>query len=180
MPKAVKSTKQRKGSKKTLWPALIGGLVLLLAIIIYTFQLYPHIIPVGASWGAAPCIGQSPFFCVAPVLTNQGTLTITFAQASGATFYNTEVACLSNTSSSSPDSAAYTPLINTTLESGQLIQVTVSDLPCYEQTGKLGTIPIGTGFHGFLYVNYTSSSGVPSAENPWNTAKVGTFYVKVS
>ncbi|MFI5412926.1 MAG: hypothetical protein ACHQX1_03470, partial [Candidatus Micrarchaeales archaeon] len=69
-----------------------------------------------------------------------------------------------------------------TLASGQTIAV--SQLPCFGTTGLQlangGTAAtIGAPFSGFLWLNYTTASGIPGGTNPWYTVKAATITVKV-
>jgi len=172
---SVKKTESGGRYSKALWIASILVLIVLfIATIIYNYMVNNQTSGVNL-WPS--CVGQPSFNCNGPMITTYGTLNITFSQTSGATFYNTEIACLSTTNSSS-NNATYTPLTNTTLKSGQ--QVSVTGLICYLQSGKMGIAAIGTKFTGRLDLNYTKSFGAASVENPWYTINVAVFQAKVS
>lgn len=70
------------------------------------------------------------------------------------------------------------------LASGQTIAISGNGVPCYGTTGApLGTAAtpatIGQAFSGFIWMNYTTSTGGYSSTNPWYTVKIATVNLKV-
>lgn len=161
--------------------ALTGATTFILVFFIMLFIGYPFN-PGGSNIGGTICPSSSPFVCLgpgsagAPVLTTMGNLQFTFGQSSGYTYYNAELSCLSTSNSLSSDPSAgatlYTPLINTTLISGQTIQI--SNLTCYGQSGPIGKQPKGTPFTVVIWLNYSTSPGVVAS------ARVATVTLKVT
>ena len=66
------------------------------------------------------------------------------------------------------------------LVSGQL--VSVDGLPAYGPGGlPIGpNATIGTPYSGFIWLNYTVNSSIPSSSNQWLTAKVATITSRVT
>ncbi len=167
-----------------------GWAILIIAVIILAlFQL--GIFSASALSGNS-CIAASGFLCQNPTLVTSGTLTFTFSQSSGSSFYNVQLACAATAQSTGlPNpitafnsiSATGAVLIpsstGNTLTSGQ--SLTVASLPCYTSTGaQLSGAAIGSAYSGFIWVNYTAGGAPESlATNPWLTQKIATLKSKV-
>ena len=146
MPKAVNQVKQSKGPKKILWLALIGGMIILLVFLVAANNiLNPHPI---TSPITAVCVGQTNFTCNNPLFNSQQNLSFSMSEITGATLYNTELACsLYNTTVQMP-SPIYSPLMNTTLKNGQQVEI---ELPCYIQEGKLTSLILTYTVHSMEF-----------------------------
>jgi hypothetical protein len=179
------------------WAILIIGIVLATLFSLGVFS--------GGSLLGTACVASPGFLCTNPVMlgppqTNNGAITFTFGQNTGATIYDVQFACTATSISSGPNpSTAYMDLYGTgsysvaanslgltsnSLVSGQEITIGPNNaLPCYGSTGAslYQTSPaIGTSFAGTLWMQYTQAAGGESATNPWLEQKVAIITLKVS
>ncbi len=117
-----------------------------------------------ASLLGTSCVAGSGFYCANPVLTSStDTLSVTLGQATGSTWYNSSGATYitfylvpTGTSFTGPSTANGIIKSATTLKtlnSGQQISVSFSNV--------LGSssISIGTPWTGYIYANYSTTSG---------------------
>ena len=167
------------------WSILLIGLVLA--------ALYAFVVFNSTSVTGNACIPASGYLCQNPVLDTTGLITFTFGQVSGTTIYNVQLTCAATNSGGLPlenPALAFNSIAtngfalsssNTGNSLGNAQTVTVSALPCYGTTGSLfGAQSLGTGFNGYVWVNYTTSSGTANIlNNPWRTSKAITLRTKV-
>ncbi len=172
------------------WAILIIAIVL--GVLYYLGVFSPAVI------GPA-CTGSAPYVCENPLtLSTSGTVTFTMGQASGSTQYNIGLSCAAtSTSSGLPYSSvgnvfwypASNGFISSTanqispslsLSSGE--EQSMSGLPCYDSKGvPIGSIPIGTGFTGYIWYNYTTGSGTAVVgTNPWITSRIASISIKAT
>jgi len=127
----------------------------------------------GSSLLGTSCIATPGFLCQNPLLSTSGTLTATIGQENGYTAYNAYFYISPQTAS--VNSAGFpTPAYQCTspagasLSSGQTVTISCP-------TG-LSSPTIGTSFSGYIWLNYSSTSGGPATISQ----KVATVIVKVS
>ncbi|MGI0141486.1 MAG: hypothetical protein ACREBF_02430 [Candidatus Micrarchaeales archaeon] len=146
------------------------------------------------------CISTPGFLCQTPVLGTNGNLSVTVGQSQGYTFYNVGLSCTATTSNTglpNPISGMIyifaTGLASNTLAypantgflsmvNGQTVTIPAGTggLRCYQNGGiPFNSPPIGASFNGYIYINYTASSGAPGATNPMLTQKVGSISLHV-
>lgn len=146
------------------------------------------------------CASAPGFLCQNPTLSQNGTLSFMFGmELSNQKYYNIQMACAATANTGGyPNNAQALVNINPSgiakgnipgdsnniaLASGET--VLVSNLLCYGSTGlPLGSISnpasIGSPFSGFIWLDYTNSSGIPNSINPWQTQKIAIVLVKVT
>ncbi|MFP3278286.1 MAG: hypothetical protein RXO43_01855 [Candidatus Micrarchaeota archaeon] len=126
----------------------------------------------GSSLLGTSCIATPGFLCQNPILSPSGTLTATIGQENGYTAYNAYFYVSPQTSSVGttgfPTSAYTCSPSGTTLSSGQTVTISCP-------TG-LSSPTIGTSFSGYIWLNYSSTSGGPATISQ----KIATVIVKVS
>jgi hypothetical protein len=161
------------------------------------------------SFAANGCVAVSGYLCAANSLTQLDNLSFTVGQlALTKTIYNVAAACSSAMTGSglpnpSPVSGApYAAMVYISstgaatnvvangvtvaasplsLSPGQ--RTVVTGLTCYGGSGTLITPVVGSAFNGYIWLDYTTGSGVPTAPggaNPLNNVKIATMSVKVS
>ena len=155
------------------------------------------------SFASSGCVASPGYYCGSPALSQNDNITFTFGQfASTKTIYNVAAACSSSSTSvglpnpspasGSPAAMVYlsatgaaTAVVSNSATSGSLSlspgqKITVTGLTCYgTSVGPSITPPVGTGFSGFIWINYTPNSGAPGGSNPLLTTKVATLSVRV-
>jgi len=130
----------------------------------------------GSSLLGTSCIATPGFLCQNPLLSTSGTLTATIGQENGYTAYNAFFYVSPQTAgvnSAGFPTQAYqcTPQAGASLSalsSGQTVTISCP-------TG-LSSPTIGTSFSGYIWLNYSSTSGGPATISQ----KVATVIVKVS
>jgi len=128
----------------------------------------------GSSLLGTSCIATPGFLCQNPLLSTSGTLTATIGQENGYTAYNAYFYVSPQTSGVGTTGFPTTvfqctsPTPGTNLGSGQTVTISCS-------TG-LSSPTIGTSFSGYIWLNYSSTSGGPATISQ----KVATVIVKVS
>ncbi|MFP3289195.1 MAG: hypothetical protein RXO35_02075 [Candidatus Micrarchaeota archaeon] len=127
----------------------------------------------GSSLLGTSCVASPGYLCQNPVLSTSGTLTVLVGQSTGATDYNAIFYVSPQTSSVGTTgfpTTVYscTPTVST-LSSGQTVTLSCS-------TGLSSPAPIGTSFSGYIWLNYSSTSGGPATISQ----KIATVIVKVS
>jgi len=127
----------------------------------------------GSSLLGTSCIASPGYLCQNPVLSTSGTLTVLIGQSTGATDYNAIFYVSSQTtgvnSAGFPTQAYPCTSSSSTLSSGQTVQISCSGV-------VPSSSPIGTSFSGYIWLNYSSTSGGPATISQ----KVATIIVKVS
>jgi len=131
----------------------------------------------GSSLLGTSCIPTPGFLCQNPVLSTSGTLTATIGQDNSYTMYNVNFYVSPQTASVNsagfpvnPASCTITsPSGITALSSGQTVQISCSGV-------VPSSSPIGTAFSGYIWLNYSSTSGGPATISQ----KIATVIVKVS
>jgi len=128
----------------------------------------------GSSLLGTSCIATPGFLCQNPLLSTSGTLTATIGQENGYTAYNAFFYVSPQTAS--VNSAGFpTPAYQCTspagapLSSGQTVTVSCP-------TGLSSPAAIGTSFSGYIWLNYSSTSGGAATISQ----KIATVIVKVS
>jgi len=127
----------------------------------------------GASLLGTSCIATPGFLCQNPLLSTSGALIATIGQENGYTMYNTYFYVSPQSSgvgtTGFPTSAYPCWPSGTTLSSGQTVTISCPNvLP--------SPSPIGTSFSGYIWLNYSSTSGGPATISQ----KIATVIVKVS
>ncbi len=178
-----------------------GWAILIIAVVLGAlFQL--GVFSGGSLVGSA-CIAAPGFYCQNAALTNTAAsngLEFVFGQNLGIPIYNIAMACAATSNALGyPSGAAFNDIgpagtwLSTlgaggaSLASGATISIGVSsianNLPCIGSNGKpvgYGS-PIGTTFSGFIWMNYTTSSGAAApVSNPWYTVKIATINTKIT
>jgi len=129
----------------------------------------------GSSLLGTSCIASSGFLCQNPLLSTSGTLTATIGQENGYTAYNAyfyispQSSGVNSVGFPTTVSQCTSPPAGTNLVSGQEVTISCPNvLP--------SPSPIGTPFSGYIWLNYSSTSGGPATISQ----KVATVIVKVS
>jgi len=128
----------------------------------------------GSSLLGTSCIATTGFLCQNPLLSTSGTLTATIGQENGYTAYNAyfyvspQSSGVGTTGFPTTVSPCTSPTPGTDLVSGQTVTISCP-------TG-LSSPTIGTPFSGYIWLNYSSTSGGPATISQ----KVATVIVKVS
>jgi len=128
----------------------------------------------GSSLLGTSCIATPGFLCQNPLLSTSGTLTATIGQENGYTAYNAyfyvspQSSGVGTTGFPTTVSQCTSPTPGTNLVSGQTVTISCS-------TG-LSSPTIGTSFSGYIWLNYSSTSGGPATISQ----KIATVIVKVS
>jgi len=128
----------------------------------------------GSSLLGTSCIATPGFLCQNPLLSTSGTLTATIGQENGYTAYNAyfyvspQSSGVGTTGFPTTVSPCTSPTPGTDLVSGQTVTISCP-------TG-LSSPTIGTPFSGYIWLNYSSTSGGPATISQ----KVATVIVKVS
>lgn len=161
---------------------MVAVIIFIVAVIIVALSLLFYLIihSIKAVSPTYHCISSPGYLCSGVILSTNGTLNLSFGQQIGLTVYHLELACTATTMSNGlPKPLSAFQNITTSLQNGNI--TAVSDLPCYDTNGTLlGMQTSGTTFMGFLLLNYTNSSAIPSNTNPWRTVKVATLTLKVT
>ena len=127
----------------------------------------------GSSLLGTSCIASPGYLCQNPVLSTSGTLTVLVGQSTGATDYNAIFYVSPQTSSVGttgfPTTVYSCAPAGSTVSSGQTVTLSCS-------TGLPNPSAIGTAFSGYIWLNYSSTSGGPATISQ----KVATVIVKVS
>ncbi len=166
-----------------------GWSILIIAVVLGA--LYVMGVFSGSAFIGNSCMSSSGYLCKNQQLLTDGTLTFNFGQVTGSSLYNMQLACAASAASGVPNpitafrsiasnGAVLAPSsTGNTLTNGQIL--TISSLPCYASNGlPLGNPALGTGFSGYVWVNYTlASSAASAASNPWHTAKAITIKTSV-
>ena len=180
-----------------------GWAILIIAIV--TGALYKIGVFSSFSFAANGCAAVSGYLCRSPSLAQNSNISFTFGQyANTKTIYNVAAACSSSMAGgglpypSPPSGTPYaamvylsatgaaTSTVANSVTSGSLYlspgqTITVTGLTCYgTNVGPTIAPGVGTAFSGYLWLDYTTSSGAPSASNPLSTVKFATVSVKVS
>ncbi|MDE1804653.1 MAG: hypothetical protein KGH61_05640 [Candidatus Micrarchaeota archaeon] len=150
------------------------------------------------------CVAGPGFLCQAPVLATNGNMSFIFGQGTGSTYYNIGLGCAATAGSSGlPDpvwaivylSSSGNPTAATanapgkgalSLQSGETSSI--QGLKCFDQNGDplapidgaANALPIGWGFLGGIWMNYTLSPGEANTSNPIYTQKVAGITLKVT
>jgi len=129
----------------------------------------------GSSLLGTSCIATSGFLCQNPILSTSGTLTATIGQENGYTAYNAffyvspQSSGVNSVGFPTTVSQCTSPPSGTTLSSGQTVTISCPNvLP--------SPSPIGTSFSGYIWLNYSLTSGGPATISQ----KIATVIVKVS
>jgi hypothetical protein len=158
----------------------------------------------GGNLIGSSCIAAPGFYCQNAAIRNTATangLAFVFGQNLGISIYNIAMACAATSNSQGyPSGAAFNDIgtnggwlptlgtQGTSLASGATLSiggggVTANNIPCIGNNGKpvgFGS-PVGTSFTGYIWMNYTTSSGIPEPNsNPWYTVKIATLNTKVT
>ena len=133
----------------------------------------------GSSLLGTSCIATPGFLCQNPLLSTSGTLTATIGQENGYTAYNAYFYVSPQSSGVNTKgfpttvytciSSAGTPI--SYLSSGQTVTIS-----CSISNPSSTSLPIGTSFSGYIWLNYSSQSGGPATISQ----KIATVIVKVS
>jgi hypothetical protein len=139
------------------------------------------------------CLTLAGFTCQTATLTPDGYLTFVVGQATGGPLYNVEFACSGSTTSGLPNPIFFNSIMTTgtaqpalpaatagnTLANVQVL--TISGLSCYDPQGNsVAGSAIGAAFRGYVWLNYTSRSGAPSAANHWVSVRAITLRTVVT
>lgn len=181
-------------------------IALLLFAIIFAFIWYSGMFRGGNAGGWPPSgaiIGDVGFFNTVPNLQTDGNLSFNLSQDIGQTMYNIGMACTAMATNTTPPRFPNPPTAMVYLSSNgsatnipangpargaltlsNLQKVTVTGLKCFNQSGSplSNPINIGTLFDGYLWINYTLGSGVPTGTggaNPMITSTFGYVEAKV-
>lgn len=140
----------------------------------------------GIGTASTVCITISGYKCQNLLLVTAGQITFNFGQYTGFNIYNVEFACAASSNAGIPNPATAFNSISSTgsalpaSNTGNYIPngytLTISALPCYNSAGSmLNNLNIGSGFSGYIWLNYTVGAGPATAgSNPWHIAKVAT------
>jgi hypothetical protein len=112
----------------------------------------------GAVLGTS-CIGQPGFSCSSPVINQTGILSFTLGQGTEQTIYDLKLACVSSSNSVAVQNLAYQTFNQSSVTSGETVDV--KGLQCYPYGGSTKGMlsPIGTAFTGVIWSTYTTSPG---------------------
>ena len=146
-----------------------------------------------ASGYTITCVPSAGFSCAAPALNVSGgnlTLSVLVGQSTNHPVYNIGVACLASGSNAAVQYATFeypnTGSGNVThTQQGTAVALNagasepIKQLTCYNAPGNPLKDSPGAIFIGVIYLNYTLTAAGPSAENPWQTATVGTISFRV-
>lgn len=195
-------TRQHKAQGAMEFLMTYGWSILIIAIVIGAlFKLGVF----SVSFAANGCVAASGYLCRSPSLAQNDNISFTLGQlTSKGTIYNVAAACSSSVTGTglpNPSPASGTPqaamvYLSTTgaatnvvansatsgslsLSRGQTVSVT--GLTCYGTTvGPSLTPAVGTAFNGYIWLDYTTSSGAPTGSNPLSATRIATVSVKVS
>jgi len=134
----------------------------------------------GSSLLGTSCVASPGYLCQNPVLSTSGTLTVLIGQSTGATDYNA-IFYVSPQSSGVGTTGFPTTAYQCTSSAGTSISYLSSGqtvtISCPTTSNPSSTsLPIGTSFSGYIWLNYSSTSGGPATISQ----KVATVIVKVS
>jgi hypothetical protein len=143
-------------------------------IIVAALLLYSSIFYFGHSnLSVLPCFATPGYSCQNYVLETNGTFSFLFGQYTSPTIYNIKMACAATeTTAGLPNPPSALENITYYLQNGTMISVA---LQCYGASGTAFSGSIGSPFSGFIWLNYTNNSTIPSSTNPWHTLKVATI-----
>jgi hypothetical protein len=199
-------TKQHKAQSAMEYLMTYGWAMLIIGIVIAAlFKMGVF----STSFAANGCVAVSGYLCTANSLTQQDNISFTVGQlALSKTMYNVAAACAASLSSAglpnpSPTSggpyAAMVYLSSTgaatniaangvvnaisplSLAPGQ--KTIVTGLTCYGPSGTLITPVVGSAFNGYIWLDYTTGSGLPTppgGANPLNNVRIATMSVKAT
>ena len=202
--------KQRKAQGAMEFLMTYGWAILIIAVVLgalYSVGVFNF----STSLGSGGCSAVSGYYCGNPHLAQNDNITLTIGTLTNTrTIYNVAVACSSTVTGPglpSPSPASGTPqaamiyiyangvatsniaipggtsLPSTSLSLALGQKTTITGLTCYgTNVGPSITPTMGTAFNGYLWLDYTTSSGQPTAAggtNPFYTVKFATVSVKV-
>ena len=111
------------------------------------------------------CVTTPGWSCISATLSTSGSLVMDIGQATGSTIYLRNAACSATATSNgypaygpnitSTTLNAGTSFSTTTVANGQTFTLTV---PCYSSSGST-TYTLGQAFTGYVWLNYSLSSG---------------------
>lgn len=176
-------------NKKRQDKKLILFFILALIIVVVIIEVLYALLPPTQAGNGLPCVASPGYVCQNMVLHTTGQLTFKLGQNTGITEYNLNIACASTANAAGYPNDGYMAFnsilangnvnpnqsLGTSLNSGQTINI--NGISCAGPNGiQLGSVPIGTTFTGFIWLNYTVSPGNNfSTSNPWHTMEVGTM-----
>ena len=149
-------------------------MILIIAVVIGA--LFSLCVFSGSSLLGTSCIASPGYLCQNPVLSTSGTLTVLVGQSTGATDYNAifyvspQTSGVGTTGFPTTVFQCTSPTPGTNLVSGQTVTISCSI------ANVLSSLAIGTSFSGYIWLNYSSTSGGPATISQ----KIATVIVKVS
>lgn len=152
---------------------LILFLILIMAIVIIaaTLSFKPE------PSNSVACISITGYTCQNYILNTSGFLSFTIAETISNNLYNVKFACASGVASNGGPAPGNLTFNNSAkLGNNQLkygIPTIVSQLDCYNSNNTiLSNMPLATLYKGYIWIEYTNSSAIPSISNPYHVQKI--------